>query len=547
MESFSMHLISNVSPGLFPDNNASKFSTNLANELNLSEGEWDVAVRQIMHPTRVATISEEDQIHVFKYKDDYRNLLSVPSEHADSLNEMGNSIYLNPPANKAQPDMLQHILNTVNNSVWSKDKGILKVEFNEQFQVLILYVLIPDIVVWMSKTTRKYLGFREDHHSFVKGASWAHNKLDKTLAPPTDLKLNLCDLRTLKKETHQLRKSWNGNRREYCYRKIIPNKFKSTLPNEYFMEPSFSFGVFPHEGFIRMFQLQSIPEKFKKHEDKIAFIQFDSLSSSVLDMNDIYCMNDFRPNDEQGYHGYYHDGGNIPTKIYKRGKQESPAVINVLKRPVLVNENFDNNGDYIAFQNISVTFYYASVVKLVRDLQEKPMATISVGSEKEIEEPNEMVPLLNSMAELYDYKFSYDAVSQRFEINVGKKYAIQLSDSLSSILGFGKSDYFHSKSWHRATTFPLLKRAITALYVYSNIVDAVYVGDVKAPLLLTCPFKRSDAFNIVHQQEFLNPCYVPLNRSHINQIDIAIYDDAGSLIPFLYGKTKLSLDFRRKR
>lgn len=218
-----------------------------------------------------------------------------------------------------------------------------------------------------------------------------------------------------------------------------------------------------------------------------------------------------------------------------------------MKKAVLVNENFDNSGDYIALQNISVTFYYASAIELIRDLEERPMASISVSDDKEIEDPNKMVPILNSMMELYDYQFSYDNVSQRFEINVGKKYAILLSDSLSSILGFGKTEHFHSKTWHRASTFPLLKRAITALYVYSNIVDAVYIGDVKAPLLLTCPFKRSDAFNIVHQQEFLNPCYVPLNRSRINQIDIAIYDDAGLLIPFLYGKTKLSLDFRRKR
>ena len=38
--------------------------------------------------------------------------------------------------------------------------------------------------------------------------------------------------------------------------------------------------------------------------------------------------------------------------------------------------------------------------------------------------------------------------------------------------------------------------------------------------------------------EFLNPTYVPLNMKTISQINVCIYDDAGTLISFLYGKTK---------
>lgn len=525
-DSFTVHLLSNVSPGLFPDNNASKFSTNLANELDLSEGEWEVAVRQIMHPTRIATTTEEDVIHVYKYKDVYRNILSLPSENVSSLEEMGNVIDLSPPKGKKPPDMLQHLLNTVNNSIWSKEKEVLKLEYNEQLKHFIIHIFSSDIVVWLNDNTRKYLGFREGHHAFEKGSSWAYTLFKKDVTPPKDLKLYLCDLTTLEQETFNLLKSWDVNRREYCYRKIIPNKFKETLPQKDFVEPFFSFGVFPHEGLIKMFQLQPFPEKFKKYEKKIAFIRFNSLVRSTLEMNDIYSMNDFKPD--------IAETGNL--------------ILNVMKKPVLINETFDNSGHYIALQSISVTFYYVSVMKeLVRDLEEKPMISITVNKDKEIEKPTEMVPLLNSMHDTYHYRFSYDVVTQRFEIFVGQKYAIQLSKSLSSILGFNSTEPFHSNTSHRATTFPLMKRAITALYVYCNIVDAVYIGDVKAPLLLTCPFKRSDSFNIVHQQEFLNPCYVPLNRAHINQIDIAIYDDAGSLIPFLYGKTKLSLDFRRKR
>ena len=79
----------------------------------------------------------------------------------------------------------------------------------------------------------------------------------------------------------------------------------------------------------------------------------------------------------------------------------------------------------------------------------------------------------------------------------------------------------------------------------SNIVNTVYVGDVKAPLLLTCPFRKDPNSN-VNQLEFLNPTFTKLNRSTIRQIDIEIYDDAGALVPFLYGRTLLTLEFRKR-
>ena len=76
------------------------------------------------------------------------------------------------------------------------------------------------------------------------------------------------------------------------------------------------------------------------------------------------------------------------------------------------------------------------------------------------------------------------------------------------------------------------------MYVYTNIIDSVYVVDDKAHLLLTRLFKRKCEQDIVYQMEFLNPTYVPLNMKTISQINVCIYDDAGTLISFLYGKTK---------
>lgn len=526
-ENFSVHLVSNVSPELFPDNTPSKFSTNLANEINLSEGEWEVAVRQIMYPTHVKTTTDEDQIHVHKYKKSYRDLLPIPPKNADSIEEMGTFINLSPPKGKTPQNMIVHLLDAVNKSEWSKDKGILKLQYNEQMKILVLQIYTKDIVVWMNKTTRKYLGFKEDQHALAKGITYARSSIDNK-TPPSDLKLYLCDLSIFKAATHSLQKLWDGKRDEYFYQKIIPTKYRPTTDVKYKehenYNASFSFGVFPATGKVQMFQLRNVPLKCKKCEEKLAFIQFDHLTAAELNMNDIYTPNDFR---EQ----FKVDG----------------LSFNISKKSVLVDETFDNNDEYFALERITVTFYYATPQFVVKDLEERPLASIHVDTKKPINKPTEMLPLLNSMTDMYDYEFSFDAHTQRFVMKNGKKYAIKLSETLNSLLGFDRNQIFHCKTTERALTFPLMERLITALYVYSNIVDAVYIGNVKAPLLLTCPFTRPDSVNVVHQQEFLNPCYVPLNRARIGQIDIAIYDDAGLLIPFRYGKTKLSLDFRRKR
>ena len=90
-----------------------------------------------------------------------------------------------------------------------------------------------------------------------------------------------------------------------------------------------------------------------------------------------------------------------------------------------------------------------------------------------------------------------------------------------------------------------MDRNISTLYVYTNIIETVYIGDVQAPLLLTCPYKGKYDKDIIHQLEFLNPTYVPLNRSKLLKIDISIHDDTGAEVPFLFGRTVISLRFRK--
>ena len=76
---FTVHLVSNVSPDIYPENNPSKFSTQLAQEIDLGQGQWEVGVRQIMYPTHIATTSKQEKINIYKYEDYYRDLLPHPA------------------------------------------------------------------------------------------------------------------------------------------------------------------------------------------------------------------------------------------------------------------------------------------------------------------------------------------------------------------------------------------------------------------------------------------------------------------------------------
>ena len=181
-------------------------------------------------------------------------------------------------------------------------------------------------------------------------------------------------------------------------------------------------------------------------------------------------------------------------------------------------------------------------------LLEQPTATVLIRPAPEVKDPEKLLSKFHFNTQEFKYEFKWLPDLKRYVIHVNSpKYALGMTKGLASVLGFDPAKEFYAEGIHIARDSPVLNRNITALYVYTNIVNSVYVGNVKAPLLLTCPFKSRGSNELVDQQEFLNPTYTPINRKTIGQIDIGIYDDAGALIPFLHGKTKLSLHFRKRR
>ena len=82
------------------------------------------------------------------------------------------------------------------------------------------------------------------------------------------------------------------------------------------------------------------------------------------------------------------------------------------------------------------------------------------------------------------------------------------------------------------------------MFVYSDVADYTYVGNITAPIRRIVSYKQSNSSTQSHQ-EFVNLHYVPLAKSYIDQVHIDIKDEIGRSVLFDGGKTLVKLHFKR--
>jgi len=127
----------------------------------------------------------------------------------------------------------------------------------------------------------------------------------------------------------------------------------------------------------------------------------------------------------------------------------------------------------------------------------------------------------------------------------GKGIELIMDKTLMDILGFDQN-IFKSGTVTKASADMSLSRRINYFQIYSNIGEDVRVGDVEAPLLAMIPYQPKSC-SILSEHTFKKVHYTKLKSNYIPQIDIAIYDDAGALIPFHKDAvTSITLHFRMK-
>jgi hypothetical protein len=153
------------------------------------------------------------------------------------------------------------------------------------------------------------------------------------------------------------------------------------------------------------------------------------------------------------------------------------------------------------------------------------------------------------------------------QVTLPPGYGISFNKNLAEILGF-RNGTMQNPRWCYAASMekgllsegdykkqytqvfnaqekPDIRAYTYNIYVYSNIIKKVFVGNYFVPLLRTVPIANQPDEYIHHT--FVRPYYIPINQNFIEYIDIQLCDSLGELMKFKWGRIIITLHFRKKR
>lgn len=143
--------------------------------------------------------------------------------------------------------------------------------------------------------------------------------------------------------------------------------------------------------------------------------------------------------------------------------------------------------------------------------------------------------------------FRFDDVFRKMRLTVkcddDDEETFYMSEELKNLFGFERSGPFASGEFVAEKTFSA-NDGSHLMYVYCDIASFTPVGHAKAPLLRVCSIngKYGDMVRTI----FTHPHYVPVARREIETIDININNELGKPTPFVFGKSVVTLHFRRR-
>jgi hypothetical protein len=120
--------------------------------------------------------------------------------------------------------------------------------------------------------------------------------------------------------------------------------------------------------------------------------------------------------------------------------------------------------------------------------------------------------------------------------------SLSITPQLGRILGFETYEFTTgvTGSKHHSD----IDEGMSAIYVYSNIVQNQLVGDSLVPLLRVVPIRGARG-ELYRSEEFLHPHYLPTVKETTSELQFHLRRDDGSDISFKTGKVVLTLHFRK--
>ncbi len=142
-------------------------------------------------------------------------------------------------------------------------------------------------------------------------------------------------------------------------------------------------------------------------------------------------------------------------------------------------------------------------------------------------------------------KLEYRPQSRKVEIELAEDYVVYWKDQLlKSLLGIQRDA--HTGPGVYKAKYPVdMMIGFYSLYVYTDIIQPVLVGDAAVPLLHVVPIEGRYGDYITKTYTKLH--YVPLQAIHFESIEMNISTDTGKDVQFDYGKVVVKLHFRPRR
>jgi hypothetical protein len=132
----------------------------------------------------------------------------------------------------------------------------------------------------------------------------------------------------------------------------------------------------------------------------------------------------------------------------------------------------------------------------------------------------------------------------RMRIQNSNDTIVVLSSELLEFLGFRRKLMVTKDMDLNGSVAFDVNRGLNLMYVYCDIAADSTVGDIKAPLLRVCNVSGEHG-RVVHVT-YVRPHYVPVGRREFDTVEIAINNELGKPMPFEFGKSVVTLHFRRR-
>ena len=137
--------------------------------------------------------------------------------------------------------------------------------------------------------------------------------------------------------------------------------------------------------------------------------------------------------------------------------------------------------------------------------------------------------------------FSFNTFNQKTSISLPHDHMLVIPEDLSLQLGLRGKVYLGRRT--RPEDMTDVNYRNHTVYVYTDIIKNVVVGDTEAPLL-RCTGVKNNSEEAMTTYDFPNPVYVPLNTNYLKEVTIYLRDSFGDPIPFEYGEVVVLLGLR---